>query len=131
MEIYISSFGILGAGGIIAFIIGSIMLFHIDDPHYHIDWSLISIMSIFTIAFFFMVITLAIRSHRNKVLTGQEGLIGSIGTVIVASNNHIKVLVLGEIWDAQSQETLSVNQEIEVEKLENFHLIVKARQPKL
>jgi membrane-bound serine protease (ClpP class) len=128
MEIYISSFGILGIGGIIAFIIGSIMLFNVYDPHYRIDWSLISMMSIFTIAFFFMVITLAIRSHRNKILTGKEGLIGSVGTVIATNHNHIKVLVLGEIWDARSQEKLSLNQQIEVEKLENFQLIVKAKQ---
>ena len=124
-EIYVSSFGALGVGGVIAFIIGSIMLFDMQDPNFQITFTLIMSMSLVTAAFFFMVATLAIRSHKKAVVTGAEGLIGSEGMVINTMNEQVIVRVLGEIWEAKSKTPLSPGQKIKVIRVRGLILIVE------
>lgn len=102
LEIYISSFGALGIGGVIAFVLGSVLLFDVNDPHYKLALTLIFIMSALTLLFFLTVLNLAIRSHKKQVVTGQEGLIGSEGTVLSMMNRQIVVQVLGEVWEAET-----------------------------
>ena len=101
------------------------MLFDIQDPSYYLNWTLILIMSILTVAFFFMLITLAIRSHKRKVTTGEEGLIGSTGVVLSVTDRKATVRVHGEIWEAHSSQKLTEGEEIKVEKTIDLVLYVK------
>lgn len=123
-EVYVSSFGIIGIGGTIAFIIGSIMLFDIQDPNYQPMWQLILLMSIVTATFFFMVLALAIRSHKKAVVTGAEGLVGYEGVVLSVMNEQIVVRVAGEIWNAKSTQPLKVGDKIKVKQVQGLTLIV-------
>lgn len=124
-EVYISSFGIIGIGGIIAFILGSVMLFDMHDPNFQLAWPLILGMSVLTLSFFFMVLTLAVRSHRRKVITGQEGLIGTHGVVLNVMNRQVVVRVLGEIWEARSPIMLKRGQKIVVREVHGLKLLVE------
>lgn len=125
-EVYISSFGILGIAGVIAFIIGSIMLFDFNDQHYHLAWILIILMCILTFTFFFMVLSLAIASYKKAIVTGREGLIGTEGVVMNAVNEHALVRVLGEIWEAKSNEPLQSGQVVKVTNVHGLTLTVKS-----
>lgn len=125
-EVFFISYGILGVGGIIAFIIGSIMLFDMHDPHFHISLSVIVAMSIITIAFFFVIITIAIRSQKKSIVSGREGLIGQTGVVISIMNEQTVVRVLGEIWSATSTQSLEVGQKVKVEGVDGLMLKVSA-----
>lgn len=125
VEVYVSSFGVLGIGGVIAFILGSVMLFDIHDANYHLAWALVLSMSVVTIAFFFIVLTLALRSHRKAVVTGREGLIGSAGIVMSIANEQVVVRVLGEIWKARSPVMLDEGQKIKVTKVDGLVLVVE------
>lgn len=124
-EVYISSFGIIGFGGIIAFILGSIMLFDFNDPNYRLTWLLIISMCILTLIFFFILLNLAIRSHKKGIVTGQEGLIGMEGVVLEVMNQQIVVRVLGEIWEARSTHILARGQKIKVVDVHGLTLTVK------
>ncbi len=124
-EVYVSSFGIIGLGGVVAFIIGSVMLFDIHDANYHLTWSLIFIMSAISIIFFFVIISLALKSHRKKIVSGQEGLIGCEGIVLSAQDEQIVVRVLGEIWDAKSSLPLNTSDKIKVTKVQGLVLEVE------
>lgn len=124
-EVYVSSFGVIGVGGIIAFIIGSIMLFDTPNQDYHVTWGVIGLMSIVTAIFFLMLITLAIRSHKKLIATGREGLIGSSGVVLSMMNEQIVVRVLGEIWNAKSTSPLKIGQKIKVIAIHGLTLDVK------
>ncbi len=128
-EVYVSSFGIIGIGGLIAFILGSVMLFDSNDPNYHVTLSLIIAMGIITAAFFFTVLTLAIRSQKKAVVTGREGLIGAKGTVVSVMNKQISVRVMGDLWDARMDETPYPGQEVIVTKVHGLTLDVKVIQP--
>lgn len=123
-EIYVSSFGIIGIGGIIAFIIGSIMLFDVHDPNFRVTWQLILIMSMVTAIFFLMVLGLAIRSHKKAIVTGAEGLMGYEGEVLSIMNEQIVVRVAGEIWNAKSSAPLKIGDKIKVKQVTGLTLIV-------
>ncbi len=124
-EVYVSSFGIIGVFGILAFIIGSIMLFDVHDANYHLTWSLIFVMSTISILFFLVIFTLAVKSQKKAVVTGREGLIGSEGIVLNIHNDQITVRVLGEIWNAISPHSISPGEKIKVTKIEGLQLTVE------
>lgn len=124
-EIYITSHGILGLGGVIAFIIGSIMLFDTNDPQYRITISLIITMSLLTLIFFVFILNLAFRSYKKAIVTGQEGLVGSEGIVISSMNEQIIIRVMGEIWEARANLMLNPGQKVRVIKIHGLILIVE------
>ncbi|OGT43425.1 MAG: hypothetical protein A3F42_03200 [Gammaproteobacteria bacterium RIFCSPHIGHO2_12_FULL_37_34] len=124
-EIFITSHGILGIGGVIAFIIGSIMLFDVNDPNYHVALSLILIMSIATALFCLIILTMVFQSHKKTIVTGQEGLIGSEGVVLSMMNEQVVVRVLGEIWEARANVMLIPGQKIKVTKVHGLMLLVE------
>lgn len=129
IEVLISSFGILGVGGIVAFITGSILLLDINQPGYQIAWSLIAIMTVFTIFFFAILISLAIRASRKKIITGSEALIGSEGE-ITKQIDHIYLMKLhGETWQAECETSLSPGQKVRVLKLSGLILTVQPVTP--
>lgn len=125
LELYVASYGAIGIGGIIAFIVGSIMLYDTDYPHYHIDHTLILTMATITAGFFFLVMYMLIRSHRKAIVTGAEGLIGSEGVVMSFEKDKITIMLMGEIWSAESHHPLTPGQHVKVVKAKDLTLIVK------
>lgn len=119
LEVFISSFGVIGLGGVIAFITGCILL---SD---HLSWTAIATMSIASIAFILILINLAIKSHKRKIVTGQEGLIGSQGIVLSVVNEKITVRVAGEIWEAKSISMLNPGDAIKVTHIQGLTLLVQ------
>lgn len=120
-EVYISSFGALGIGGIIAFVIGSFLLLDTETPGFTIAWQAILIMALVSTIFFLTVIRLAFSAMRRKIVTGHEALQGAIGEVLGYSHDAIdtlekfsktKILLVrieGEIWKAKLTESLASN----------------------
>ena len=65
------------------------------------------------------------KDFRKPVTAGVEGMIGQKAEVIQNSNASVKVFFKGEIWDAVSQEELSVGQRVEVTGMERMRLMVR------
>jgi membrane-bound serine protease (ClpP class) len=128
IEVLITSFGVLGVAGIIAFVMGSILLLDVNSPGYKIAWSLIMTMTALTVLFFLLIITLAIRAMRKKVMTGREGLIGASGEVIEHQRHHWIVRVQGETWQAKSAMTLTPGQAIRVRDVSGITLSVEPEE---
>src|SRR3990167_7714858 len=125
LEVFITSFGMLGIGGLIAFIIGSVMLFDIQHPAFRIDRSLIMIMTAVTMTFFFIIMGLVIKSQKRAMITGKDSLIGSTGTVISVMNEQVVVKISGEIWEARSRTMLPIGQKVKVVSIEGLILHVE------
>lgn len=125
LELYVTSYGAVGIGGVIAFVVGSIMLYDTNDPAFRMSTTLILFMSTLTAAFFFALIMMMIRSHKRHVVTGQEGLIGSEGVVMSIEKNKITIMLMGEIWSAESSTMLAPGQRVQVVKTEGLTLTVK------
>jgi len=125
LEIKIQSYGILSAGGVVAMVIGSVMLIDSPIPELRPSLTFIIPVALALSAVFFFLVTLAIRAHSSKVSTGREGLVGEIGVAKTSLSPEGKVFVHGEIWDAVADSNIRKGQKVQVtEVLENLRVKV-------
>jgi len=114
LEVKVQSYGILGIGGVVAMVIGSVML--INSPIPELQPSLIFIIPVaigLSLIFFFLLF-LVIRSHSRKAATGKEGLIGEVGMAQTDLSPEGKVFVHGEIWNAEAAGTIAKGSKVKV-----------------
>ena len=107
-EAMVPSFGILGFGGIVAFLMGGLMLFDTDSGAFQIGWPVLG-ATVFVMAIVIIVtIRLALKMRKQSVTTGIEVLIGREGEVLIDFKQKGQVRIGGEIWAARS--TVDVKQ---------------------
>ena len=104
LEVKIVSHGMLAVGGIVTFVLGSLLLFDTSSASYSVSWTLIATAAILTALFFVFALGLALKVRLKKPQTGKEGLIGQAGVVKDVNNDKIKVFLDGAYWDAYSDE---------------------------
>jgi len=124
-EAFVPSFGALGIGGVIAFVVGSVMLMDTSAPGFGISWYVIASFTLVSAAFFILVISLLVKSRRMPVVTGKEELIGSGGEALDDFDGEGLVSVHGEIWGAYSDVSLKKGQRIRVTAREGLKLTVE------
>ena len=104
LEVKIVSHGMLAVGGIVSFVLGSLLLFDTSSASYNVSWTLIATATILTALFFIVALGLAVKVRLKKPQTGKEGLLGQAGVVKGVTNDKIKVFLDGAYWDAYSDE---------------------------
>lgn len=125
-EVFISGFGILGIGGVVAFGFGSLLLFDTDALGSDISLSLIIAFSLVSLAFFILVMRFFVKSRSKKVVTGAEEMFGAAAEVIESNESGYLVRCHGETWSARSKEKLTVGQRVQVVELSGLILKIKA-----
>ncbi len=125
-EVKIQGFGLLGIAGVISMVLG--MLFLVDTPYPGVAIGLglaFGIAVPFAIIFVFLL-RLVIRAHRNRVTTGEAGLVGLIGEARTAiTPEGGKVFVHGEWWRAASRVPIPEGSRVRVLEAHNLDLIVE------
>lgn len=101
-ELFMPSFGILGIGGIVSFVLGSILLFDRESGNIAVSMPLIIAVSVLSSGFFLIVIRSLYASRRRPVVTGAEELIGATGTIAADFTTTGTIFIHGEQWNAQS-----------------------------
>ncbi len=102
LEVKVQSYGILSVGGIIAMVLGSIMLINAPIPELQPSLKFVLPMAIGLSLIFLFLVFLVVRSHAKKVHTGKEGLVGEVGIARTDLSPEGKVFVHGELWNAES-----------------------------
>jgi membrane-bound serine protease (ClpP class) len=101
-EVFMPSFGALGIGGIVSFVIGSVMLIETDVPGFGISpWAIGGVAAVAG-GMMLLILTLLLRSRSRPVVSGRESMIGSTGTVVDWADGTGRVRIQGEIWQARS-----------------------------
>ena len=124
-EAYQPSFGILGIGGVVAFIIGSVILMDTEAPGYGIDLSVILTFAISSVLVFVLLVGLAIKSRRRPVVSGSEQLIGANGLAMSDFDNEGMVFVHSESWQAKTNSPVYKDQHVRVTGLDGLTLSVE------
>ena len=124
-EAFVPSFGALGIGGVIAFVIGSIILIDTDYEGYGISIPFISTFAAANALFFFTMLSMVLKARHKPIVSGREELIGSAGEVIESVENYGRVRVHSENWQAKSNSTIAPGQKIRVTGIEGLTLIVE------
>jgi membrane-bound serine protease (ClpP class) len=97
-EHFVPGFGILGIGGLVAFVTGSIMLIDTDVPGYRISGLLIGVAAATSAAFVLVVLNLAIRARQQPVVSGREQMLGASGEVLEDIDGDVFARIHGELW---------------------------------
>jgi len=116
-EVFMPSF-VLGIGGIIAFVIGSVMLIDTDILGYGVPWTVIVPVALASALFIFFVAGMAMKARRRPVVSGREELIGSSGEVLEGFDGKDGwARVHGETWRIRCKQPLARGQKIRVVRM--------------
>lgn len=117
--------GALAVGGIVTLVIGALLLVDSPIPEMRVHLATALAVSIPVGAITALLISVALRARRNKIVTGIEGLIGEVAVAQTALAPAGKVFVHGEIWDAVSSANVSVGEKVRVRKVNGLELTVE------
>jgi len=112
------SYGMLSVGGILALLLGSLMLIDSDAAGMGISLPLIIVMVGGAAGLLLLVMIFVVRTQRRRFVSGHEGMVGERGTALTALEGHGTVFVHSERWDARCDETVAVGEEVEVLAME-------------
>lgn len=123
-EAFVPSIGILGFGGLLAFIVGSVILIDTDQPGFGIDPAIIGAVALSSAAFFILALGLLFKSRRVPVVSGREGLIGATGVALEDFTDTGMIRIHSEIWRARGDSPVSKEQRVTVTGLDGLTLLI-------
>jgi len=127
-DVFAPSHGVLTVGGIMAFLIGSLMLFDRDDPLFRLSLAYIIPATIITALFFAFVVGKGIRAQYLPIKAGKEMMLGktvAAFTPIDAAGG--KVFVEGEYWNAVSDTPVEQGKPVEISAVLGLTLKVRPK----
>ena len=124
-ESFAPSFGTLGLGGIISFVIGSVMLLDDDVPGFGIAWQLIGAMALAGSLVLLAIVSFAVRARRRPVVTGGEGLLAQRAEAIESFEKTGVVRVYGELWNATTRTPVRRGQRLRIVSRDGLTLVVE------
>jgi len=113
-EAFQPSFGVLGIGGLISFVFGSIILMDTDAPGFGISPSIILSFAMASGLLLFIVIGMALKARTRPVVTGLEEMIGMQAIVLNDFERRGKVIFHSEVWNATSSVPLYKDQVVRI-----------------
>jgi membrane-bound serine protease (ClpP class) len=123
-EAFLPAFGSLGIGGLIAFVIGSVMLFDADIPGFGIPFALIGGFAAASAVFLMLVVGVLLKSQRRPVVSGREELVGAPGVVLEDFEHEGWVRLHSENWRARAATPLKAGQRVRVAAIDGLTLDV-------
>lgn len=127
-EVKVQGFGILGVGGIVALLIGALILVDAPNPEVGIHLSTAAGVAISFGLIMIFLLRLVIKASRRPVLTGAEGMVGWIGVAESALEPEGKVFIHGELWDAFAKVPVEPGARVQVVSVQDLRLEVQKVQ---
>jgi membrane-bound serine protease (ClpP class) len=129
LEAKFATHGIIGVGGIVALTLGGLLLVDGPIPELRVKFLTALGVSLPLGAVTIFLMSVALRARRNKVVTGQQGLVGEVGVAQTELAPAGKVFVHGEIWDAKAAGTVKIGDPVRVRSVNGFELEVEPAEP--
>ena len=127
-EINVMSYGLLSVSGVISIFLGSTMLIDSDDPALQISRAILYPTLALTVILSSGIVMLATRTRSLKKLGGMEGMIGETGLVKEALNPQGRVLVHGELWEAEADTQITEGERVQVDFVQGLRIKVSKVQ---
>jgi membrane-bound serine protease (ClpP class) len=129
-EVMVISYGALTIGGIIAMILGSLMLFDAPPELPRVSLWVVVPSTLLVAAFFVILLRAGLKTLTQRPYSGREGMLHKVGVALAPiDQKQGKVFVAGERWDARSEEPIAQGTEVEVVQMDGMtlHVTQKAR----
>jgi membrane-bound serine protease (ClpP class) len=126
-EAFTPGVGILGAGGLVAFVVGAIFLFEGTgwDIEVSLSWPVIIGATLTTAVVTFGIVAAAAKAYKRPPVTGSEELIGSGAEVVEWAGSNGRVHIHGETWSARADRPLQAKEKVRVVGRDGLTLIVE------
>jgi membrane-bound serine protease (ClpP class) len=124
-EAFVPASGALGVGGVLAFVIGAVILVDTDVPGYGIPIALIATLAAVSALFVFLVVRMGLQARRRPVVSGQGTLVGGQGESLGDFTGEGWVSIQGEIWHVRSKLPLAQGQRVRVTGIDGAMLDVE------
>jgi len=126
-EFFYPTYGSLGVGGLVAFVVGSLILFDSDVPGLRIGRLLIAALATVGAVVIAGIVYFATRSLKAPVVTGARGMLGEHAEVVGREGSDYRVRYGGELWQARSSAPLTPGQRARIVRVEGLTLWVEPR----
>jgi len=124
LEAKLASHGVLGIGATISMVLGAMLLIN-GPPELRIHFTTAAAAAVpFAVITMFLV-SIVIQARRNKVLTGESGMIGEIAVTRTGLEPEGQVLIRGEIWDAVASANVPAGAQVRVKAIAGLKLMVE------
>lgn len=123
-EVFLPAYGSLGVGGVIAFVVGSVILIDTDVPGFGVPVSLIAGIAVASAAFLIAVVGMAVHARSRPVVSGREAMLGSTGEVLEDFQGEGWARVQSENWRVKSAQPLKAGQRVKVRAIDGLVLEV-------
>ena len=125
-EVTVQGFGILGAGGTVAMILGFLFLVDSPFPELRISYGLAVAVAIPFALIAILLLHLTVKSVRLRVTTGTRGMVGLHGVAQTSiEGDEGWALVAGERWKAVSATSIPQGARVKVVASKNLLLVVE------
>ena len=127
LEVKVTSFGLLAAGGIVAVFFGSLMLIDSPVPEMQIGLRLIVPMTIVTSGIILFLVRLAVQAQRQPAVTGLAGMLSETGQALTSIDpgGVGRVQAHGEVWTATAEDAISAGDDVRVVAVKGLLLTVR------
>lgn len=124
LEAKFQAHGIIAAGGIVLMVVGALLLVDGPIPQMRVQlWAALAV-SIPMGAITVFLMSIALKARRNKVIMGEQGMVGEFAIVCATLAPLGKVFVQGELWDAVAPTHVEAGSKVVIRRVENLVLHV-------
>mgnify|MGYP002265579294 CR=1 FL=1 len=127
-EAFTPSFGVLGLGGIVAFVVGSIMLMDTDLPGYQIAMPVIAAFAVSSVAILVFAMGMVLKARSGAQRVGVALLVGKAAVVESVNNGVTWARIEGELWEVDCPQALQPEDAVVVESVDGLILKVSKQQ---
>ncbi|OGW80486.1 MAG: hypothetical protein A3G33_09710 [Omnitrophica bacterium RIFCSPLOWO2_12_FULL_44_17] len=126
-DVKVPGFGFFTLAGLVSLVLGSLLLFQSQDEVMRLSMSIVMSFAIATAMITTALVRLVFLSHRRKIKSGKEAMIGEMGEAFsdFKPNGEGKVFIVGEIWDAVSKDELRKGDKVKILKVKGLMLEVE------
>jgi membrane-bound serine protease (ClpP class) len=130
-EVKVTSYGLLGAGGVLSLLLGSIMLIDSPLPEMQVGLRLIVPITLAVSGILLFLVRLAVQAQLTRSVTGEVGMIDKLGKALsaIVPGGVGSVRTHGEIWTAQSAEPINAGETVRVVGVNGLMLTVRPERP--
>jgi membrane-bound serine protease (ClpP class) len=123
-EVFTPTFGVLGVGGAVAFVVGSVILMDTEAPGYQVPFIVIGAFAAMTGALSLLAVGAAVRARQAAVTTGMEAMVGARAEALEDFAGAGAVWAFGERWRAVSETPVQKGDKLRVTAVDGLTLTV-------
>ncbi|TCK04168.1 NfeD family protein [Marinobacterium mangrovicola] len=127
-EAMMPSFGVLGVGGLIAFVIGSIILMDTDIPAFQVALPVVAALAVTTGVLLFAVLGMALKAHHRPAVMGPAAMKEREAEIEQVYGDQVLARFEGELWEVRCAEPLKAGDRVRIHEIDGLTLVVDKQE---